>query len=114
MRLPAKGVLLRIIIGEALRYDGVPLYEWIVVQARKSGVAGATVYRGMMGYGANSRIKTSSIFRLSEDLPVIVELVDSREVLESFFAEIERVISEGVVTMEELDIQMYRHNKEKM
>ncbi len=112
MKLPAKGVLLRIIIGEALRCEGGPLYEWLVIKARKSGIAGATVYRGMMGYGANSRIKTSSILRLSEDLPMVVELVDSREALEAFLEEIDPVLTEGLVTMEELDIKMYRHHTE--
>ncbi|WP_028582991.1 DUF190 domain-containing protein [Desulfogranum mediterraneum] len=108
MKLPEKGCQLRIIIGEARRYQGKPLYEWIVLQARSMGVAGATVFRGMMGYGANSRIKTSSILRLSEDLPVIIELVDTREVLEELLDQLDSVLSGGLVTMEELRIRMYR------
>jgi len=72
MELPSEGHLLRIIIGEAARHESKHLYEWIVLKAREQGLAGATVVRGMMGYGASSRIKTSSILCLSEDLPVII------------------------------------------
>jgi PII-like signaling protein len=108
MELPQEGYLLRIIIGESDRHAGGPLYEWIVLKAREAGVAGATVVRGMMGYGANSRIKTASILRLSEDLPVIIELVDDREILEDFLALIEPALSEGLVTFEKMHIRMYR------
>ncbi|MDD3618606.1 MAG: DUF190 domain-containing protein [Desulfobulbaceae bacterium] len=108
MDLPLEGYLLRIIIGEGARHAGRPLYEWIVVKARECGVAGATVVRGMMGYGANSRIKTTSILRLSEDLPVIIEMVDTRTMLEQFLEVIDPVISEGLVTFEKMNIRMYR------
>jgi len=108
MDLPQEGYLLRIIIGESDRHGGMHLYEWIVVKARECGVAGATVVRGMMGYGANSRIKTTSILRLSEDLPVIIELVDTRRMLEEFLEIIDPVISEGLVTLEKMNIRMYR------
>lgn len=108
MELPQEGYLLRIIIGESDRYGGRPLYEWIVLKAREAGVAGATVVRGMMGYGANSRIKTASILRLSEDLPVIIELVDDRRVLEDFLELIEPALREGLVTFERMHIRMYR------
>ena len=84
MELPEEGYLLRIIIGEGGRHQGKHLYEWIVIKARECGIAGATVVRGMMGYGANSRIKTSSILCLSEDLPVIIELIDTKRMLEEF------------------------------
>jgi uncharacterized protein len=108
MELPREGYLLRIIIGESDRHEGGPLYEWLVLKARESGVAGATVVRGMMGYGANSRIKTASILRLSEDLPVIIELVDTREILEGFLELVEPALKEGLVTFEKMHIRMYR------
>ena len=108
MELPQEGYLLRIIIGESDRHQGKPLYEWIVIKARECGVAGATVVRGMMGYGANSRIKTTSILRLSEDLPVIIELIDTRRMLEEFLEVIDPVLHEGLVTFEKMHIRMYR------
>lgn len=109
MELPEKGSLLRIIIGEESRQGGMPLYEWIIVQAREHGIAGATAVRGMMGYGKSSRIKTSSILRLSEDLPVIIELVDTREKLLDLLNQIDPVLTGGLVTLEEMQIHMYRH-----
>jgi len=111
MDLPEEGHLLRIIIGESDRHEGVPLYEWLVVKARENGVAGATVVRGMMGYGANSRIKTASILRLSEDLPVIIELIDTREKLENFMEIVDPVLKGGLVTFEKMHIRMYRGTK---
>lgn len=111
MDLPQEGHLLRIIIGESSRHQGKPLYEWIVTKAREYGVAGATVVRGMMGYGANSRIKTTSILRLSEDLPVIIELVDTKEMLEMFLEVVDPVLKEGLVTFEKMHIRMYRSAK---
>jgi len=109
MKLSEEGCLLRIIIGEAHRHERQPLYEWIVTKARSAGIRGATVYRGIMGYGANSVIKTSSILRLSEDLPVIIELVDSQEVLETFLDELDPHLKGGLVTLQHLNIRMYRH-----
>jgi len=111
MELPSEGYLLRIIIGEAARHEHKHLYEWIVLKAREHGLAGATVVRGMMGYGANSRIKTSSILCLSEDLPVIVEIIDRREKLERFLCLIDPIISEGVVTLEKMQVRIYRHSR---
>ncbi|MCI5223228.1 MAG: DUF190 domain-containing protein [Candidatus Electrothrix sp. AR4] len=113
MELPSKGHLLRIIIGEAARHNNKHLYEWIIIKAREQGIAGATAVRGMMGYGANSRIKTSSILCLSEDLPVVIELIDTQEVLGDFLDVIDPVITEGVVTMEEVHVRFYRHKKKK-
>ena len=109
MELPKEGYLLRIFIGEANRQEGKHLYEWIVIKARECGIAGATVVRGMMGYGANSRIKTSSIFSLSEDLPIIIELIDTKRMLEEFLEIIDPVIGEGLVTLEEMQVRLYRH-----
>ena len=81
------GQLLRIFIGEANKYKRMPLYEWIVQQARSQGMAGATVLRGIQGFGANSLIHTTKILRLSEDLPVVVEIIDTKEKIESFHAD---------------------------
>lgn len=113
MDLPQEGYLLRIIIGESNRLEGMPLYEWIVLKAREKGVAGATVVRGMMGYGANSRIKTTSILRLSEDLPVVIEMIDTKEKLEDFLEIIDPVLKEGLVTFEKMHIRMYRGIQQK-
>jgi len=101
--------LLRIFIGESDKHRGQPLYEWIVSQARAEGLAGATVLRGIMGFGANSRtIHTFKIERLSEDLPIVVEIVDTRENLERFLARIEPEIHAGLVTLEKADVRVYR------
>jgi hypothetical protein len=112
MNLPDNGNLLRIYIGESDKYAGKHLYEWIVLRAREYGVAGATVIRGMMGYGANSRIKTTKILRLSQDLPIIIELVDTEEILKSFLATIDHAITEGLATYEKVNILFYRSSEE--
>lgn len=112
MVLPEEGYLLRIFIGESDKYAGKPLYEWIVIQAREQGLAGATVLRGMMGFGANSRvIHTFKIERLSEDLPIIVEIVDTREKLEKFLAFIDDKIHAGLATLEKAQVRFYRSDK---
>ncbi len=112
MQLPEEGYLLRIFIGEADRYDHKPLYEWIVLQAREQGLAGATVLRGMMGFGANTRvIHTFKIERLSEDLPMVVEIVDTKEKLEAFLELIDPHIKAGLVTLEKAQIKFYRAEK---
>lgn len=109
--LPEECYLLRIFIGESDKHDGKPLYEWIVLLARAKGLAGATVLRGMMGFGAHSRIHTAKIERLSEDLPIIVEIVDALEKLESFLALIDGAIDEGVATLEKAQVKFYRSGK---
>ena len=111
MMLPSEGYLLRIFIGESDRHDGKLLYEWLVLRAREEGLAGATVIRGMMGYGAHSRLHTFKIERLSQDLPIIVEIVDTREKFESFLALIDKEIEEGMATLEEIRIHFYRSGK---
>jgi PII-like signaling protein len=109
MDLASDGCLLRIFIGETDKHEGKPLYEWIVRQAREQGLAGATVLRAMMGYGANSRIvHTFKIERLSEDLPVIIEIVDSRERLDQFLGTIEGAIKAGLATLEKAEVRLYR------
>ena len=110
MKLPSESYLLRVFVGESDKCErGKPLYETIVEKARKRGLAGATVLRGFMGFGANSRIHTSKILRLSEDLPVIVEIVDKEERIEEFLPELDVMIKEGLVTLEKVRIIAYRH-----
>ncbi len=111
MRLPEEAELLRIFIGEADRYKGRPLYEVIVEEARKRGMAGATVLRGILGFGAKSMIKSSKILRLSRDLPIIVEIVDYPEHIESFLARLEGMMDEGLVTLERANVIAYRGNQ---
>lgn len=109
MQLPEEGYLLRIFIGEADKHEHKPLYEWIVMQAREQGLAGATVLRGMMGFGANTRvIHTFKIERLSEDLPMVVEIVDTKAKLEAFLEIIDPHIKAGLVTLEKAQIKFYR------
>lgn len=112
MEYPEEGCLLRIFIGESDKYKGKPLYEWIVLRAREFGLAGATVMRGMMGFGPSSKLATTKILRLSEDLPVIIELVDTHDNLVNFLDEINDKIKEGLVTMELAKIKIYRSRKE--
>jgi len=109
MQLPQEGTLLRVFIGEADKQEGKPLYEWIVLKAREQGLAGATVLRGMMGFGARTRqIHTFRFDTLSEDLPVIVEIVDTSEKLDRFLEVIEPHIKAGLVTLEKAQIKIYR------
>ncbi len=108
MVLPEEGYLLRIFLGESDRHDGRPLYEWLVRQAREHHVAGATVLRGVMGYGRHSRVHTAKILRLSQDLPIVVELVDTREKLESYLEAVEPSIREGLATLEKAQVRFYR------
>ena len=109
MQLPQEGTLLRIFIGEADKYQGKPLYEWIVLKAREHELAGATVLRGMMGYGAQTRqIHTFRFDTLSEDMPVIIEIVDTSDKLNTFLELIEPHIKAGLVTLEKAQIKVYR------
>lgn len=109
MRLPEEAELLRIFIGESDRYQGRPLYEVIVLEARKRGMAGATVLRGVMGFGADSRMHTAKILRLSEDLPIIVEIVDNPDRIAAFLPELDKMIGEGLITLERARVIAYRH-----
>jgi uncharacterized protein len=114
MKPPSEGKLLRIFIGDSDRYEGRPLYEWLVIKAKEQGLAGATVLRGLMGFGANSRVHTAKILRLSEDLPVIIEIVDTEEKIRAFLSDIEGVIKEGLATLEKADVQIYRSSKKEV
>ena len=111
MKLPEKGHLLRIFIGESDKYESLPLYEWIVRKAKEKGLAGATVIRGLEGFGAHSRLHTAKILRLSEDLPIIIEIVDTLEKIENFIPLIDEAIDEGLTTIENVDIRFYRSGK---
>ena len=108
MSLPTEGKLLRIFVGENDRWDGRPLYEAIVLEARKRGLAGATVIKGFMGYGAHSRIHTAKLLELSQDLPIIVEIVDAPEKIEAFMPELEQMVGDGLITLERAEVLLYR------
>ena len=108
MRSQGEGQLLRIFIGESDRWEGKPLYEAIVHRARETGLAGATVMRGLEGFGAHSRLHTTRILRLSEDLPVVVEIVDEAERIEAFMPMLDEMVAEGMVTLEKVSVIAYR------
>lgn len=108
MKLPQTGKLLRIFIGEDDHYSGRTLYETIVEEARKRGLAGATVLRGIMGFGANSRIHTTKVLRLSEDLPIIIEIVDEEKKIEEFLPWLDEIVNDGLVTIESIEIFKYQ------
>lgn len=102
--------LLRIYIGESDRHDGRPLYEAIVLKARETGLAGATVLRGPMGYGRSSRLHTAKILRLSEDLPLVIEIVDAEDRINAFLAELGPMMGSGLVTLEKVRVVQYGAN----
>jgi uncharacterized protein len=108
MTLPEMGHLLRIFIGESDKHGSLPLYEWIVKRAREEGLAGATVLRGLEGFGAHSRLHTAKILRLSTDLPIVIEVVDIKEKIDRFLSMIEKEIPEGLATLEDVHIRFYR------
>jgi len=108
MALTGEGVLLRIFIGEADRHGGRPLSEVIVETARKRGLAGATAWKGFMGFGAHSHMHTAKVLRLSTDLPVIIEIVDTRAKIDAFLPELDDLVAEGLVTLERADVRIYR------
>ena len=112
VKLPREAKLLRIFIGESDKYEGRPLYEAIVEAARARHLAGATVLRGPLGYGASSRIHTAKILRLSEDLPMVIEIVDVEEKINAFLPELDAMIDEGLVTLEKVEVLFYRHQQE--
>jgi len=108
MHLPQEAMLLRIFIGENDRHGPRPLYEAIVLAARERGLAGATVIRGPMGYGASSRLHTAKILRLSEDLPLVIEIVDSEERIRGFLPVLETMMrASGLVTLEKVQVIRY-------
>ena len=108
MKLPSDGKLLRVFIGEADKWDGRPLFEAIVKLARKEGMAGATVLKGMMGFGCKSHMHTAKLLRLSEDLPIVIEIVDSEEKITAFLPHLDEMVKDGLVTLEKANVVMYR------
>jgi len=112
MVLPEEGKLLRIFIGELDTYQGQPLYQWLVEEARRNGLAGATVLRGLGGYGAHSRIHTAKVLRLAVDLPIVVEIVDTEARIEEFLPIIDAAIPEGLATVERVQIRFYRSRED--
>ena len=106
-KLPSDAKLLRIFIGEAARFEGRPLYEAIVLKAREMGLHGATVLRGPMGFGKSSRLHTAKILRLSADLPLVIEIVDSEEKIDSFWPLIEPMMGSGLITLEKVTVLRY-------
>ena len=110
MKIPEDGYLLRMFLGESDKWHGQPLYEAIVMKARELHMAGATVLRGPMGFGANSRLHTMKVLRLSEDLPIVIEIVDSREKIDAFLPHVDEMLTDGLVTLERVQVIKYRAN----
>ncbi len=108
MHLPEEAMLLRIFLGESDRYGHHPLYEAIVLKARELHLAGATVLRGPMGFGKSSRLHTAKILRLSTDLPLVIEIVDSETNIQGFLPELDRMMGGGLVTLEKVKVIKYR------
>ena len=108
MKISQDGYLLRIFVGESDRWQHRPLYEAIVLKARELHLAGATVLRGPMGFGAHSRLHTAKILRLSEDLPMVIEIVDSKEMIDLLMPHIDQMVTEGLVTLEQVQVIKYR------
>ena len=111
MKIPEDGWLLRIFVGESDRWAHQPLYEAIVRKARDLHLAGATVLRGPMGFGAHSRMHTTKILRLSEDLPIVIEIVDAKEKIDELLPHIDDMVEEGLVTLERVRVIKYRANQ---
>ena len=109
--LQEEGQLLRIFIGESDKHDSRPLYEWIVRKAREFGLARAAVFRGLAGFGFKSRVHTAKILRLSSDLPIVIEIVDTPEKIKQFIPIIDDAIQEGLATLEKVTIWIYRGGK---
>uniref|UniRef100_A0A832MNC8 DUF190 domain-containing protein n=1 Tax=Eiseniibacteriota bacterium TaxID=2212470 RepID=A0A832MNC8_UNCEI len=107
MRIEGQGLLLRIFVGEADRWQGRPLYEALVLRARERGLAGATVTRGVLGFGAHSRLHAAKVLRLSEDLPLVIEIADREDRIRGFLPECDAMIGDGLVTLEPIEIVRY-------
>ncbi len=113
MQIPHEAVLLRIFIGESDRWEHKPLYEAIVLKARELHLAGATVVRGPMSFGKSSRLHTAKILRLSADLPLVIEIVDSEEKVQSFLPVLDKMMGGGLVTLEKVKVLEYRGTEPK-
>ncbi|HVV02374.1 MAG TPA: DUF190 domain-containing protein [Verrucomicrobiae bacterium] len=110
MHLPEDAMLLRIFIGESDRWEHKPLYETIVLKAREAGLAGATVLRGSMGFGKSSHLHTAKILRLSFDLPVVIEIIETEGKINAFLPTIKEMMKGGLVTLEKVRVLDYRSN----
>jgi hypothetical protein len=113
MEMPRQAKLLRIFVGESDHYAGRPVYEAIVEEARRLGLSGATVLRGTLGYGAHSRIHTAKLLRLAEELPMVIEIVDREEKINQFLPELDKMIGEGLVTLEKVEVLVYRPGRKE-
>lgn len=113
MKIPTDGKLLRIFVGEQDKWLSRPLYEAIVLLAKKEGMAGATVIKGCMGFGCKSHMHTAKLLRLSEDLPMIIEMVDSEEKIDRFLPHLDRMVQEGLITLEKVNVIMYRASRDQ-
>ena len=111
MKITGQGMLLRIFIGESDRWQGKPLYEALVLKAREMGLAGATVVRGVEGFGAHSRLHTAKVLRLSEDLPLVIEIVDGEDRIRAFLPTCDAMIGEGLITLERVEVLKYAPGK---
>ncbi len=110
MKLPEEGMLLRVFIGEQDKLNGKPLYEQIVMKARELNMAGATVLQGILGFGADSRIHSAKILRLSEDLPIVIEIVDTEEKINTILPFLDETVHEGMITLEKVKVLKYTHS----
>ncbi len=106
--IPREGKLLRIFIGEQDKWQGKPLYEAVVQLARQEGLAGATCLKGFLGYGAKSHLHTAKLLRLSEDLPIVIEIVDSEEKIQALLPKLDPMIGDGLITLEKAEVLVYR------
>jgi PII-like signaling protein len=110
MKLPEEAVLLRILIGESDRYNNKPLYEQIVLRARELNLAGATVLRGVLGFGADSRLHSAKLLELSSDLPMVIEIVDIQSKIDLLMPFLDETVTEGLITLEKVRVIKYRHS----
>ena len=108
MKLEGSAILVRIYIGESDHHDGRPLYQAIVARLRELGIAGATVLRGIEGFGAHAHLHTTRLLRLSEDLPVLIEVVDSEERIRAILPELDEMVGDGLITLEKIEVLAYR------
>lgn len=113
MKLPEEGLLLRVFIGESDEFDGKTLYEQIVLKARELNLAGATVLRGILGFGASSRLHSAKLMRLSLDLPIVVELVDTEDNLNKILPFLDQTVTDGMITLEKVKVIKYRTGSKK-
>jgi len=112
MRIEGQGLLVRIYIGESDRHDGVPLYEAIVLRLRELGLAGATVLRGIEGFGAHAHLHTTRLLRLSEDLPILIEVVDAEDRIRAVLPELNEMVGDGLITLERVEVIAYRGERD--